>query len=304
MRQAGPQPFFSSFNTGTTHRKHRENNSWQNSLEREFWRRFLQHWRGKIKHRFSITYNLPNPLFEETTEQVSKFNGQVCILFQLSNNTSETLCDSILKDLCHNISNLASFLEMNSTIRTTKLLVTTFTENSEWFKNMTIRSKSLVLGFKSSSGLRHHIYLRDGPAILKSLLSYTNNHELILGVKGSREWCHVMSFDIELGACRCALRFVKSSGDSGVSGKSAALNRIDSAIGCLRIFYSKFLPSLSASSFLFFSLQKTLLIFTECARRRHIMNSETLLLTSILSLGFLALGRKTSSRAGQDRSQN
>lgn len=157
------------------------------------------------------------------------------------------MCNSILKSLCKSVSNLVSFSEMYPTIAKMKVLATAHTENSEQFKKI---DKSEP---KSSSGLRYHIYLRGAQEVLKGQLSFTNNHKLILSVREGPERCHVMSPAIGFRDCRIAVRLVKSSGDSEVSRKSAAFDKMDSAIGYLQVFSDKSPTSLSADSLQFYT---------------------------------------------------
>lgn len=83
-----------------------------------------------------------------------------------------------------------------------------------------------------------------------------------------------MSPDIGLRACRHAMRFVKSSGDSDVSWKSGALDEIDSVIECLQIFIDRSLKSFSAAFLQFWPPYVMLGIFTENTHRQHMMNRD------------------------------
>lgn len=88
-----------------------------------------------------------------------------------------------------------------------------------------------------------------------------------MGVRGSPERRHAMCSNIGLRACRLAMRLVKSFDDSEASWKSAAPERIDSAISYFHGFIDENLTFLSAGYLQFYSLHVTRLSFTESARR-------------------------------------
>lgn len=85
-----------------------------------------------------------------------------------------------------------------------------------------------------------------------------------------------MDSDIRLYACRLSIHLVKSSGDTKVPHKSAALDGIDSSINCLHIVGDKTLTSLSAGSFQFYALHVVKLHFLESERGQLDMTGDTI----------------------------
>lgn len=71
------------------------------------------------------------------------------------------------------------------------------------------------------------------------------------------------------------LQLVKSHSSRADSWKSAAIDRMDSALGCLQIFNGKSLSSMSAGTLQLYFLHVTLLNLPETGLRRHIMNCDT-----------------------------
>lgn len=118
--------------------------------------------------------------------------------------------------------------------------------------------------------------------------------------QGSPERCHAMSSNIRLIVCRHYLRLEKLSGNSVNSRESVALDRIDSAIGYLRVLRTKSLMFLSAGTSQF-SLLLTLFNYTESARWVLIKNGDTIVPFLPTEIFLLTLDRTTSSRAGQNK---
>lgn len=84
-----------------------------------------------------------------------------------------------------------------------------------------------------------------------------------------------MSSNIVLQACQNDMQLIKPSSDTKVSWKSAAIDRIETSIGCLQTLCDRSLTSMAASSSPFYPLHVTLLSFTETARQRYVMNGDT-----------------------------